>query len=61
LLLDCEKREISFFVNGEPQGVAFSGEDLKEISQPLRPAVALSRRGVQVEIRHKSGPGVAAQ
>jgi hypothetical protein len=60
LLLDCEKREISFFVNDEPQGVAFSGDDLKEITQPLRPAVALSRPGVQIEIRHKSGPGVAA-
>lgn len=59
VLLDLDAREISFFVNDECQGVAFSSDDLTEVRQPLRPAVALSKAGVQVAIRHGSAAEAA--
>jgi len=69
VLLDADAQCVSFFVNGVDQGVAFRAEDFKRTgmhtqeSTPgrmLRPAVALSKPGVQVSIRHRSATQVLA-
>ena len=69
VLLDADAQSISFFVNGLDQGVAFTANDFKSkvarmqastTDRILRPAVALSKPGVQVSIRHRSATQLLA-
>jgi len=73
VLLNCNPgaEQLSFFVNDVDQGVAFNCKDfrcaLKQCVKTgahgvvFRPAVAMSKAGVQVSIRHHSATALLQQ